>query len=115
MSLENELKKYTKQALSSLYNYNPNDDKILFQATRKEFAGDLTLVVFPLVKELKKAPDVLANEIGTYLKENISEIVDFNIIKGFLNISIHSTFWINSFNTVLENKNYECIFAEKFN
>ena len=62
--------------------------------TRKEFSGDLTLVVFPFTKAAKKKPEDIANEIGNYLKTNESLVAEFNVIKGFLNLEIDPSFWI---------------------
>jgi arginyl-tRNA synthetase len=62
---------------------------ISFQPTRKEFEGDITLVVFPFTKFIKAKPDDIANEIGAYLKEHYADITAFNVVKGFLNISLH--------------------------
>lgn len=93
--LEEKLNYEVQQALSSLYQYNPDKSQITFQKTRKEFAGDITLVVFPLAKLLKQAPDGLAHDLGKYLL-NISGIVkNYNVIKGFLNLEISDAFWVS--------------------
>ncbi|MEJ5264086.1 MAG: arginine--tRNA ligase [Bacteroidales bacterium] len=94
MLLEEKLSYEVRQALSSLYQYNPDQSQITFQKTRKEFAGDITLVVFPLAKLLKKAPDALADELGNYLLHNSGIIKSFNVIKGFLNLEISDRFWV---------------------
>ncbi|HOK51930.1 MAG TPA: arginine--tRNA ligase [Bacteroidales bacterium] len=94
MLLEEKLSYEVRQALSSLYQYNPDQSQITFQKTRKEFAGDITLVVFPLAKLLKKAPDALADELGNYLLQNSGIIKSFNVIKGFLNLEISDKFWV---------------------
>lgn len=94
MLIEEKLSYEVRQALSSLYQYNPDQSQITFQKTRKEFAGDITLVVFPLAKLLKKAPDALADELGNYLLQNSGIIKSFNVIKGFLNLEISDRFWV---------------------
>lgn len=93
--LEEKLSHEVQQALSTLYQYNPDKNLITFQKTRKEFAGDITLVVFPLAKTIKKAPDVLAQEVGNYLLQNSGIVKTFNVIKGFLNLEIGDAFWVN--------------------
>ena len=87
-----------KQALTQLYHIvNP---VITFQKTRKEFDGDFTLVTFPFIKEAKKSPEQLGQEIGDYLVKNNGQVAAFNVVKGFLNISLTNTFWLNYFNSV---------------
>ena len=84
-----------EKCLSELYSAEKQD--IQFQKTRKEFEGDVTLVVFSLIRSSKKGPEETAEEIGNYLKEAVSEVNDFNVVKGFLNLSISSDFWLNQF------------------
>ena len=71
------------------------EQSIQFQKTRKDFDGDITLVVFPLLRASKKRPEQTAEEIGKYLKEKVSEVADFNVVKGFLNLEITKEFWHN--------------------
>ena len=63
-------------------------DKVEFQSTRKEFEGDITMVIFPLLKVVKSNPVELGNKIGNYLVENVAEVARFNVVSGFLNIVI---------------------------
>ena len=84
-----------EKCLSELYSAEKQD--IQFQKTRKEFEGDVTLVVFSLIRSSKKGPEETAEEIGNYLKDAVSEVNDFNVVKGFLNLSISSDFWLNQF------------------
>ena len=86
MNLEQKLTEKTAVALQSLY--GASSDKIAFEKTNPDFTGDLTLVVFNFAKISKKKPEDTANDIGTYLKANVPEIADFNIVKGFLNLVI---------------------------
>jgi len=77
--------------------YLATDQSIQFQKTRKDFEGDITLVVFPLLRVSKKGPEQTADEIGSYLKENVAEVINFNVVKGFLNLEIAKRFWFNQF------------------
>ena len=92
-----------EKCLSDLYSEKGN---IQFQKTRKEFDGDITLVVFPLLRISKKGPEQTAEEIGAYLKEKVSEVSDFNVVKGFLNLSISPEFWFNQFLSAYKTTNY---------
>ncbi len=95
MSLEKTLKVHIMSAIEVLYGQKPDEKLINFQKTRKEIAGDLTLVTFPLLKISKKNPQQTAEEIGAYLQDKIEDISGFNIIKGFLNLEISDSYWIN--------------------
>ena len=81
------------EACEDLYKQRPDKNIIQLQKTRKDFEGDYTLVVFPLVRMARKAPDQVATEIGQYVSEKLDEILSFNIIKGFLNLVISSKYW----------------------
>src|SRR4051812_11313575 len=98
MDIEQKLKEKTIEALQSLYGASP--DKITFEKTNPDFTGDLTLVVFNFLKISKKKPEETATEIGNYLKTNIPEVIDFNVVKGFLNIVIDDAFWLSYFKSV---------------
>ncbi len=98
MNLEQKLTEKTAEALQSLY--GASSDKIAFEKTNPDFTGDLTLVVFNFAKISKKKPEDTANDIGTYLKANVPEIADFNVVKGFLNLVIADSFWLNFFKTI---------------
>ncbi|MBR5671344.1 MAG: arginine--tRNA ligase [Bacteroidales bacterium] len=82
-----------KEAVKSLYGVEPAEGAIQLQATRKEFEGDVTLVVFPLLKVSRKAPEATATEIGEYMKANAAGIESFNVVKGFLNIKMSAVYW----------------------
>ena len=75
-------------------------DKVEFQTTRKEFEGDITMVIFPLLKLVKSNPVELGNKIGNYLVENVSEVNRFNVVSGFLNIVISDEYYLNFFNEI---------------
>jgi arginyl-tRNA synthetase len=75
-------------------------DKIEFQSTRKEFEGDITMVIFPLLKVVKSNPLELGNKIGNYLIENVAEVSKFNVVSGFLNIVISDEYYLKFFNEI---------------
>ena len=75
-------------------------EKVEFQATRKDFEGDITMVIFPLLKVIKGNPIEIGTKIGNYLVETISEVEKFNVVSGFLNIVISDSFYINYFNRI---------------
>ena len=80
--------------------YSEKQIPIQLQKTRKEFIGDITIVTFPLTKYSKKTPEDTAEEIGNFLLNEVDEFSNFNIVKGFLNIEIHSKYWKKQFNTL---------------
>ncbi len=84
--MENSLKIAVINAVKALYGKDANESQVQIQKTKKEFEGDLTIVVFPLLKLAGKKPEELANELGNYLAENWSNCKGFNVVKGFLNI-----------------------------
>jgi arginyl-tRNA synthetase len=104
MKAEQLLFESVKSGLKTLYGLDTKT--ISFQKTRKEFEGDFTLVTFPYTKETKKSPEQLANELGDFLLANNSQIKAFNVVKGFLNISLSSGFWLNFFETVKSNSSF---------
>ena len=87
----------TVEAVQKLYGQEVKPESISLQKTRPEFEGDLTLTVFPLTKISRKAPELTANEIGSYLAENLPEIKRFNVIKGFLNLVIDDNYYLRHF------------------
>ena len=106
MDIEFKLQEFVLKALNDLYGQEVENKSIQIQKTRKDFEGDFTLVVFPLLRISKKPPEQTAEEIGNYLKENIEQISGFNVIKGFLNLSIDKSFWISYLQTVAQEKNF---------
>jgi len=83
--------------------YSISTQNIVFQKTRKEFVGDFTLVTFVYTKDSNKTPEQLGTEIGDYLVKSNSFIEGYNVVKGFLNISLSTQFWINYFNDIKQN------------
>lgn len=100
------LKKAVLNAVGKLYEQTPDEKSIQIQKTRKDFDGDFTLVVFPLLRVSKKPPEQTASELGEYLKDNVEQISEYNVIKGFLNFSIDKSFWISYLNTVVQDDNH---------
>ena len=89
------LQSYIEKALKDLFNNDFNN--LQFQDTRKEFQGDITLVVFNLLKISKKDPENTAEVLGTYLLNNTEEVIDYNVVKGFLNLTISDSYWLSEF------------------
>ena len=89
------------KAVKELYGQDIAEDVINLQETRKEFEGQVTIVVFPVVRFSKKSPEETGNDIGTFLQQNVAEVVGFNVVKGFLNLSIAESYWVNLFNGTL--------------
>ncbi len=83
-------------AVKSLYNADVKATELSLSKTKKEFEGDLTLVVFPLLKISHQKPEDTAEAIGSYLKQNCAEVSDYNVIKGFLNLSLNQTCWVDT-------------------
>lgn len=104
MNLQDTLSNYVKQAVKSEFNIEL--ESIDFQATRKEFAGDITVVIFPMLRFIKGNPIVIGETIGNYLVENIKEVKSFNVVKGFLNVEISDSYYINFFNGIKNNDSY---------
>ena len=95
MNIETTLVQSVVEAIKSLYGTDFSAEKIQLQKTRKEFEGDFTLVVFPFLALSKKRPEETAQEIGEFLKVNQPVISAFNVVKGFLNLSIATSYWID--------------------
>ncbi len=106
MNIEATLSQAVKKAVSELYGAEITDNQVQLSKTKKEFEGHLTLVVFPFLKISKKSPEMTANEIGEYLKANEPTIGAFNVIKGFLNLSISNNVWVDMINHISEDKNF---------
>ncbi len=95
MSIDNIISSAVADALKALYGLEVAAESIVPQTTKKEFEGNLTVVVFPFLRASKKSPEVTANEIGEYLVQHSDAVKAFNVIKGFLNITIEPSFWVN--------------------
>ena len=105
MNIEQFIASTVQGAVEALY--GPlTGEQLQIQKTRKEFAGDYTLVTFPLLKKSRKSPEMTANEIGEWLKGNVEEVAGYNVIKGFLNIELDPSFWAARFEEIVADKNY---------
>ncbi|MCD4792729.1 MAG: arginine--tRNA ligase [Bacteroidales bacterium] len=94
------------KALKEIYSAEIDSSLIQIQKTKKEFEGDFTLIVFPLLRFSKKSPELSAQEIGEYLCENLDEVEGFNVIKGFLNLTLSVKYWLNFFRAIQNDKKY---------
>lgn len=106
MNIELLIQQEVSNAIRTLYNAEMELSAIQIQKTRKEFEGDYTVVVFPFLKVSKKNPDATAQELGTYLSTQIELISKFNVVKGFLNLVINSTYWLNSFKNAFQTETF---------
>ena len=104
MNIEKILASKVEEAVKKNYEVEP--ENIEFQPTRKDFEGDITLVVFPMLKQIKTNPAQLAENIGKYLEEEVEEVAGFNVIQGFLNIVISDRYYINFFNEIKGNPEF---------
>ncbi len=106
MSIDHILAQATAVAVKELYGVDFPAEKIVPQTTKKEFEGNETIVVFPFLKASRKAPDVTAQEIGEHLVAHCEAVEKFNVIKGFLNITIKPSFWTGVLQHVADQPNY---------
>lgn len=106
MSPDSIIRISAAKALKDLYGLDVEPSTIIPQATKKEFEGDMTLVVFPWVKAARKAPDTVAKEIGDYLVDNEPAVSRYNVIKGFLNLVIDPTFWNSVLRGIARQEDY---------
>jgi arginyl-tRNA synthetase len=104
MTLEAQLSKYITKYIQD--NHDIDVQSFEFQLTRKEFKGDLTLVVFPLLKHIKTNPVQLGEQIGDYLSKNSSLVSEFNVVKGFLNLSLTESYFADLVNTMSQDENF---------
>ena len=111
MKIEDKLTESILNGIKTLYNQEVPAKMVQLQKTKKEFEGHLTLVVFPFLKMSKKGPEQTAQEIGEYLKQNEPAIANYNVIKGFLNLTIASSAWIELLNDIHVDKQYGIVAA----
>jgi arginyl-tRNA synthetase len=104
MTLSQILSAPIEKAIQSLFDVTI--DKVEFQSTRKEFEGDITMVIFPLLKVIKSNPVELGNKIGAYLVENVAEVSNFNVVSGFLNIVIFDQYYLDFFHEIKDNTQF---------
>ncbi len=106
MSIDNIIAKAVADAVRELYGVETDPATITPQTTKKEFEGNLTVMVFPWVKTARKAPEAVGKEIGQWLVDNEPAVAAFNVIKGFLNITIEPSFWASVLSHIASEKNY---------
>lgn len=106
MSIDQIISNGVAKALKHLYGIDQEPNTIVPQATRKEFEGNLTIVVFPWVKMARKSPEALGTEIGQWLLDNEPAVSGINVVKGFLNISIEPKFWATVLKQISAEKNF---------
>jgi len=109
MVIEQQITAAILAGISKLYGTEVSVDQVQLQKTKKEFTGHLTLVVFPFLRISKKSPEQTAQEIGEYLLANEPSITQFNVIKGFLNLTIASSCWIDLLNDITQQAEYGII------
>ena len=98
MHIEKQLEKGVKDALKQTY--HTDVPQIEFQETKKDFEGDITVVVFPVLRYIKGNPAVIAEKIGEYLLSNFEEVTKYNVVKGFLNLTIADAYYLNAFDSI---------------
>jgi len=104
MNIQEVLDKKVTQAISAIYDVNlPN---VEFQPTRKDFEGDITVVVFPMLRHVKGNPVQIGEQVGAYLEKELDIVTGFNVVKGFLNIVISDAFYIDFFKGIRENTSF---------
>lgn len=106
MDIEQKLVASVQGALKALYGQEVPAGQVQLQKTKKEFKGHLTLVVFPFLRMSRKGPEQTAQEIGNHLKENTNVVADYNVVKGFLNLTIASPAWIELLEVIRHDEQY---------
>ncbi|WP_422081569.1 arginine--tRNA ligase [Ulvibacterium sp.] len=104
MDIQNVLGHKVKEAVKSIFDIELSS--VEFQPTRKDFEGDITVVVFPMLRHIKGNPEQIGGQIGAFLDEQVEEVSGFNVIKGFLNLVISDGFYLQFFNSVYDTENY---------
>ena len=111
MNIQNIIETKVKEGFLAIY--NTEIPSVEFQATRKEFEGDITVVVFPMLRYKKGNPVQIGEDIGNYIVENVSEVAGYNVVKGFLNLVIQDTFYLNFFNAIYTDTTFGCTYPKK--
>ncbi len=111
MSLQQTISEGAKTAVRELY--SANLESVELQATRKEFEGDITVVVFPMLRVVKGNPVQIGEDLGKYMVEHIKEIKDYNVVKGFLNLVISDSYYLDFFDAIREDKQYGFVSPSK--
>ena len=106
MNIELLLQQKISAAIELLFGFKPEANLVQLQKTRKEFDGDITFVVFPVVRFSKKSPEETARIIGEYLTEHVEEVQGFNVVKGFLNLTVSNAWWLGVLASTWKQKEY---------
>ena len=106
MNIDLLIRQGVLSAVQSVYHSEIEKETVQIQLTRKEFEGDLTVVVFPYTRFSKKSPEQTGAEIGDFLLKNVEEIAKYNVVKGFLNLVVSSSYWVNELNDALKNPQF---------
>ena len=107
MSVVTEIKHIATAALSSLYNISVEENAITINETKSEFEGDYTIVLFAYTKSTRKSPDALGKEIGEYLLQHHASVIsNYQVIKGFLNLTISESYWLSFLSINYSNLSY---------
>lgn len=106
MFIEQIIKEKVALAIQQLYGQEFDAANVQIQNTRKDVEGDLTVVVFPFLRISKKSPEQTANDLGSFLQEQVAEVDAFSVIKGFLNVTISTSYWINQLTEAFENPTF---------
>ena len=107
MEIEQQLAASIKAAVKALYNVELSDKQVQLSPTRKEFEGHLTVMVFPFMKQCGKSnPEELGREIGEWLIANEALVGKYNVIKGFLNMSVNASSWVDKLKNIYNTENY---------
>ncbi|MDD4656083.1 MAG: arginine--tRNA ligase [Bacteroidales bacterium] len=106
MNPEHLVTEWVKEAVANIYGEGAKEKFFQTQATRKEFEGDITAVMFPLLKFSKKSPEITGEQIGQYIATNFKEVESYNVVKGFLNIKFTDSYWIETFKTIASTDNF---------
>tara|TARA_B100001093_G_scaffold167864_1_gene160531 strand:+ start:165 stop:1940 length:1776 start_codon:yes stop_codon:yes gene_type:complete len=104
MNLQNSLSEQLKSAFKTLFNLQL--ESVEYQATRKDFEGDITVVTFPMLRLVKMNPEELGKQLGHYLVQNSEQVIGFNVLKGFLNLILSDAYYLDVFKTIQSNPNY---------
>jgi arginyl-tRNA synthetase len=106
MNLDLSIQRLVAQAVNNLYQLNSTPEQIQLQKTKREFEGDITVVVFPFVKAARKSPEAAGQEIGKFIVQNNEMVSAFSVIKGFLNLSIQQSYWLQTLEAIKADENY---------
>ncbi|MBL4653135.1 MAG: arginine--tRNA ligase, partial [Flavobacteriales bacterium] len=104
--MEHLLSEKVVEGIKTLYGETITIQLVQVQSTRKDFEGDLTIVTFPFLRQSKKSPEQTGEALGAFLKESVEAISDYNIVKGFLNLSFSDSYWLGQFNSAVSDSNY---------